>query len=83
MREKAEPLAVPDAANITWSIDFMSDQLADGRTFQTLNVIDNFNREGLAIEVDLSLPALRVIRTLERITRKAGNTSEYLSRLRP
>lgn len=45
----------------------MSDQLADGRSFRTLNVLDDFNREGLGIEVDVSLPALRVIRTLERI----------------
>ncbi len=72
VREKPEPLAVPDAANTTWSMDFMSDQLADGRTFRTLNVIDDFNREGLAIEVDLSLPALRVIRTLERIIEWRG-----------
>jgi putative transposase len=48
-------------------MDFMSDQLADGRSFRTLNVLDDFNREGLGIEVDASLPALRVIRTLERI----------------
>jgi len=67
VREKPEPLAVPDAMNTTWSMDFISDQLADGRTFQTLNVIDDFNREELAIEVDLSLLALRVIRTLEQI----------------
>jgi putative transposase len=47
--------------------DFMSDQLTDGRSFRTLNVLDDFNREGLSIEVDISIPALRVIRTLERI----------------
>ena len=68
-------------------MDFMSDQLADGRTFRTLNVIDDFNREGLAIEVDLSLPALRVIRTLDRIIEWRGapinirvdNGPEYVS----
>lgn len=38
-------------------MDFMADQLADGRAFRTLNVLDDFNREGLAIEVDFSLPA--------------------------
>ena len=87
VRKKPEPLAVPDAANTTWSMDFMSDQLSDGRTFRTLNVIDDFNREGLAIEVDLSLPALRVIRTLERIIEWRGpplnlrfdNGPEYVS----
>ena len=60
VREKPEPLAVPDAPNITWSMDFVSDQLAEGRTFRTLNVLDDFNREGLAIEVDISIPALRI-----------------------
>ncbi len=53
-------------------MDFMSDQLADGRSFRTLNVLDDFNREGLGIEVDISLPALRVIRTLERIIEWRG-----------
>jgi putative transposase len=72
VREKPEPLAVPDAPNETWSMDFMSDQLEDGRTFRALNVIDDFNREGLSIEVDVSLPALRVIRTLDRIIEWRG-----------
>jgi len=53
-------LAVPDAANQTWSMDFMHAQLSDGRSFRTFNVIDDFNREGLAVEVDISLPALRI-----------------------
>ena len=72
VREKPEPLAVPDAPNATWSMDFMSDQLADGRSFRTLNVLDDYNREGLAIEVDISLPAQRVIRTLERVIEWRG-----------
>lgn len=57
VRETPEPLAVPAVQNDTWSMDSMHDQLADGRTFRLLNVIDDFNREGLAMEVDLSLPA--------------------------
>lgn len=72
VREKPEPLAVPSRPNETWSMDFMSDQLADGRSFRTLNVLDDFNREGLGIEVDISLPALRVVRTLERIIEWRG-----------
>jgi putative transposase len=72
VRERPEPLAVPDQPNATWSMDFMSDQLADGRIFRTLNVLDDFNREGLGIEVDVSLPALRVIRALERIIEWRG-----------
>ena len=66
-REKPEPLAVPEAPNEVWSMDFMADQLADGRSFRTLNVLDDFNREGLAIEVDFSLPSERVVRTLNQI----------------
>ena len=50
----------------------MHDQLKDGRSFRTFNIIDDYNRECLGIEVDLSLPALRVIRTLERIIEWRG-----------
>ena len=62
-----KPLVVPEAANLSWSLDFMSDSLANGRAFRTLNIIDDFNREGLWIEVDTSIPAERVIRVLEMI----------------
>ena len=71
-REKPEPLAVPMAINQTWSMDFMHDQLSDGRSFRAFNVIDDFNREGLAIEIDFSLPAGRVIRSLDRIIEWRG-----------
>ncbi len=53
-------------------MDFMSDQLEDGRRFRTLNILDDFNREGLAIEVDFSLPALRVVRTLKQVLEWRG-----------
>jgi len=66
-REKPEPLMVPEAPNEIWSMDFMADQLADGRSFRTLNALNDFNREGLAIEVDFSLPAERVVRALNQI----------------
>lgn len=66
-RDKPDALAVPEAPNQTWSMDFMADQLADGRSFRALNVLDDFNREGLGIEVDLSLPAARVVRALDPI----------------
>jgi putative transposase len=61
-------LTEPDAPNQCWSMDFMSDALLDGQRFRTLNIIDDYNREALAIEVDTSLPALRVIRVLDQIT---------------
>lgn len=60
-----KPLAVPVTANISWSLDFMSDSLSNGRAFRTLNIIDDFNREALWIEVDTSLPAERLVRVLE------------------
>lgn len=67
-----QPLIIPAAPNQTWSIDFMSDSLVDGRKFRLLNVIDDFNRESLAIEVDTSLPSLRVIRVLEKLIAERG-----------
>jgi len=86
-REKPDELAVPRQINDMWSMDFMHDKLRDGRSLRTFNVIDDYNREGLGIEVDLSLPALRVIRSLERIIEWRGkpkvircdNGPEYLS----
>ncbi len=63
----AQVLAQPTRANESWSLDFMSDSLASGRAFRTLNVLDDFNREALWIEVDTSLPAERVIRVLEML----------------
>lgn len=62
LREKPETITVPNAINECWSMDFMHDQLEDGRSYRLFNVLDDFNREGLAIEVDLSLPAERVVR---------------------
>ena len=68
-------------------MDFMADQLADGRSIRTLNVLDDFNREGLSIYVDFSLPAERVFRTLNPIIEWRGkpqgirvdNGPEYIS----
>lgn len=72
VREKPEPLAVPEAINQCWSMDFMHDQLADGRSFRLFNVIDDFNREALAIDIDLSLPAERVVRALDQVIEWRG-----------
>jgi len=78
-REKPLPLAVPEAINEVWSMDFMHDQLEDGRSFRLFNVIDDFNREGLAIDVDLSLPAARVIRSLNQIIEWRGKPKQIRS----
>jgi len=61
------PLLCPIGPNITWSLDFMHDTLASGKTIRTLNIIDDFNREALSISVDTSLPAQRVVRELENL----------------
>lgn len=66
------PLATPDALNQSWSTDFIHDGLVYGRCFRTFNVVDDFNREALAIEIDLNIPAQRVIRVLDRIVANRG-----------
>ncbi|WP_172692856.1 IS3 family transposase (plasmid) [Enterobacter hormaechei] len=66
------PLAVPVHLNQSWSVDFMHDALVCGRRFRTFNVVDDFNREVLAIEIDLNIPAQRVVRVLDRIVANRG-----------
>src|SRR4030095_5867156 len=66
------PLKVSEAGNECSSADCMSDALWSGQRFRTFNVVDDFNREVLAIEVDFNLPAARVVRTLERIAAERG-----------
>jgi putative transposase len=87
VRRKPDPLIVPVAINQVWSMDFMHDQLSDQRSYRLFNVIDDYNREALGIEVDLSLPTVRVIRSLEQIIEWRGkpkalrcdNGPEYIS----
>lgn len=62
-----EPLAAPPVADRQWSMDFMEDSLYCGRRFRTLNLFDEGTREALAIEIDTSLPAARVIRLLGQL----------------
>jgi putative transposase len=67
-----DPLAIPAKPNQTWSLDFMSDTLTDGRKFRLFNVMDDFNRESLCIEVDTSLPGQRVVRVLQQLVERRG-----------
>jgi putative transposase len=62
------PMQLPQAINQRWSLDFVSDTLADGRRFRILCIVDDFSRECLATVVDTSLGGVRVVRELERLT---------------
>jgi len=73
------PLTVVPAPNAVWAVDFMSDTLYGGRRFPTLNILDEGVREGLAIEVDTSLPAERIIRVLEQVPRPCASTMDQNS----
>lgn len=69
---QSTPLDEAQQPNDCWSLDFMSDNLTDGRSYRVLNVIDDFNREGLAAEVDHALPSERVVRVLDQIAEERG-----------
>jgi len=66
------PLLLPTQANQVWTMDFTHDNLASGRKFRTLNLMDGFTRESPRIEVDTSLPGLRVVRVLEAVACERG-----------
>jgi putative transposase len=71
-RAERIPLPAPRGPLDRWSMDFTADTLADGRNFRTLNIVDDFTRECVAIEVDRSLPGLRVTRVLDRLAVAVG-----------
>lgn len=65
-------LVSPASPNEIWSADFMADALWNGRRFRTFNVLDDFNREALKIEIDTSLPATRVVRAFDELVEVRG-----------
>jgi putative transposase len=71
-RRPKVPLLAPPTLNQTWALDFMRDTLYDGRVFRTLNVLDQGNRECLAVEIGFSLPSRRVIALLEELVAVHG-----------
>jgi putative transposase len=66
------PLLIPARPNEVWSADFVSDALWSGRRFRTFNVMDDFNREALRIEIDTNLPARRIVRALDELIELRG-----------
>ena len=83
------PLPAPSRRTERWSIDFVSDRLADGRAFRCFTLVDDFTRECPAIIVDVSLPAWRLLPTLDRLIAERGrpqslvcdNGSEFTGRV--
>ena len=83
------PLRLPTQADQLWTMDFTQDALTSGRKFRTLNLMDGYTREALAIEADTSLPGARVVRVLERLRPTRGvpeqiqvdNGGEFTSRV--
>ena len=67
------PMALPEAPNQRWSLDFVSDALNSGRRFRVLAVVDDFTRECIALVIDTSLSGLRVGRDLDRIAELRGH----------
>ena len=86
LRRPRIPLSVPTRVNERWSVDFVSDQLANGRRIRVFNIVDDFSRECVAQVVDFSISGQRVARELDRIARKlpktivCDNGSEFTSK---
>ena len=74
-----DPLSAPMERNENWSMDFMQDRLTNGRKIRTFNLIDDFNREVLAIEIDTSLSGERVIRVLQEVIDYNGKPKQIRS----
>ena len=69
----------PLGPNERWSLDFVSDQFADGRRFRILAIVDDYTPENLALVADTSFLGLRVARELDRVTAEGGSPTMIVS----
>ena len=72
VREKPEPLAVPEAINQVWSMDFVFDRTAEGRVLKALTIVDDATHEAVAIEVERAISGHGVARVLDRLALTRG-----------
>ena len=78
-RQRAATSAMASRPNQCWSMDFVSDKLADGRSFRILTVVDQFTRECVGLEADRSMTGMKVAQALERTTRERSSLPESIT----
>lgn len=78
-----ERLFIPCSINDTWSIDFMSDSLANGRRFRVINIIDDYNRESLLNEACYSIPASRLVQKIKEVLVNRGEPKRIRTDIGP
>jgi putative transposase len=71
-RRQRGSIAAATAPNHCWSMDFMSDKFADGRSFRILTVVDQFTRECVCLEADRAMTGMQVAQALERAKAERG-----------
>ena len=76
--ERRQPMPLPTNTNQRWSIDFVSDSFWDGRRFRTLNIVDDFSRECLGIEISTSIPGARAVRVLDFLVELRGKPQQIV-----
>lgn len=72
LNNPANPIEIPLKPNVEWAMDFMSDALTNGRKIRTLNIVDQYNRKCLAIEIAYSMPSSKVIEIMKKTIEKHG-----------